>query len=309
MIRPLVTYFVESREEAARAGFPVRADFLLARVVTPEVVELLRQDAAAVAVACYPGEHRMEEVLARLISAGVAVDVWVTLDRAHGYWQCRSNVAQTEAGVCRIAAWLDRSRLPVRAVGFDLEPHRALVEAAFAHSPRRIARELMRVKRDSDAQKRFDRLVRDLAERMAVHLYVLPLVPDVPGLGWVLGTLAVPPGFLSSERNRVVRMLYTSLAPFGRGSFVARHLRQGLVPALGVVGAESADPGVSLRPDGAGGRPHLLSPAELLRDVAAVVRWWRATASPAELHVFALNGPGVITAVRAAMGRALAAPE
>jgi hypothetical protein len=305
MDRISTRYFVESREEAGRKGFQSRARYLEEVVFCEEVLAGVKASGAGVALASFAEEVGIASVVRRLGERGIEADLWLNLPYEQGYWQSKSNIAETEAAVDRLLDWIARERLPVRNIGLDLEvPIQAvglLVQRRFPA----LAVELLCRKRPKDAQARFNRLVRRINHRHGMDLYKLPALGSSRLWKRLLGLLSIPEGFLQDPRNHVVSMLYSSVVPARWAArFVERHLREGEVPAIGILSASEEFPGVDLPGCAPDSRPPFLEPAALSRDIEQVRRIYELRRQPAEMYVYALNGPGTLEQVQRASGTA-----
>jgi len=300
---PRITYFVESRREAARRGYSSRHAFLADEVLTPALLERLAQTGSAVALAAHAHEPGVAPLLRRLDAHGVPADLWLNLALDDGYWLSLATLDAAEHTLEATLSWLHTERLPVRRLGLDLEPPHPVAAALTARRPALLASRLAGLRGSLRPQAQFERLLRTALAAYPVDLYTLPVAQDVAPLRALLGLPRLPTELPADGSLRVVRMLYSSLAPVGPASFVARQHRTGTVPALGIVSRDNVNPGIELPgPGGRAGAAELLKPAELRRDLAQVVQ-----AACPELFVFALNGAEVLDLVEGGLREALGA--
>lgn len=298
---PAVTYFVESREEALRRGYASRAAFLSAEVFDETTLSLLAATGGALAVAGRVAEAGLGDLLRRSAAQGVPCDLWLNLPREQGYWISLANLPATERAVAAALRWISREGLRVRRLGLDLEPPYPVAAALTARRPLRLARELLRARRTRAPQRRFERLLQETLRHTGLDLYTLPVAQDHAPLRRLLGLPRLPTWATQHPAVRVVRMLYSSLAPLAPGRFVTWQLRPNTVPALGIVSRDLHNPGITLPgPAGRLGAATLLTEAGLAHDLRQVVR-----AGGREVFVFALNGRGVVEAVERGLRVAL----
>lgn len=311
---PEVTFFVESREEAASADS--RGQFLLDRLGGGDVITALTEIRGRVAVALNLHEIETDDALINFLRefsiCGIPIDIWPNLEDRDGYWIHRGNVRKACAEIPEIIDRLAKKNVDFENVGLDFEFPIEILKGGFQ------LREYLRQKpwRFSEDDSRV--YIADLIARIlrdtpyGVRSYEVPILGDEGTnaarvarkfLGMVQPpeqphsvTLMVAP-----ERFKRVGLVYTSVKPRFIGGPPEEFVRNysasfSRVPALGIVSATGENPGrsISSKP------PRFLNEAELQRDVRAALK-----VSPREFYVFALNGLPVIEWTRAAIEAAL----
>lgn len=289
-----VCCFVESRAEAKRKGYPSRASFLEQRVFTEATLNRLRACRAGIALAAFAEEEGLDDIVRELNRQGVATDLWLNLPFEHGYWQSKANVAAARREVFRLLNWIESARLRVRNIGIDVEPEMELAPHLINLDFLRIIPRLLRVARPKNAQAQFELMIREINATHGVDIYKLPLIGSYSLSRRLFNLHSTPPFFHEDPRNRVVSMLYSSLAPFHSSSFVERYIRSDETPAIGIISSDRHNPGVELPSAKGRARSRLLSDELIARDVMQVKKIYRARKVSPSMYVFALNGPGTL---------------
>lgn len=246
---------------------------LTALVADPQALATLRALGARVTMGLRDLSDERAEAVRRLQRAGVAVDGWLLLPRAQGYFATHDNVEAVEARVEEVLAWRARHHLPLEALGFDFEPDLRELEVFFHARTRALAtwlpRAFDRVRRER-ALERYRALAgRVRAQGLALESYQFPLLLEDRGAGsHFFQRLA---GALDLPVEREVAMAYTSLlGPFGPG-LLAQWATRGTAIAVGSTGG-----GIDPLPK--------LSWEELARDLRLAARACR------DVSVFSLEG-------------------
>jgi hypothetical protein len=309
-----LTFFVESREEAARHGFVSRARFLEERVFTEGVLADLASAGAAVALAVRPEELGLASI-ARELGRRVPLDLWLNLPDEDGYFVSSASLPAAGREVSRLLEWMARESIAPRRVGLDLEPPLGLSDGIERRDAALVLRTLARTSRAScgTSPPTLQALVARINHVCGVDLYTLPLVGSLALSRFLLGLPDVPGSLPAGGPNRVVSMVYTSLLPVPRAlrrlPLVEWLLAPGAVPAIGVVSSDADSPSRDgTRAPLLFGGSGLLSDEELARDLDLAVRLQRRRGDPRPaVHVFALNGPAslakVLDAARRPRGR------
>lgn len=292
-----VNYFVESREEAKRRGYCSRVCFLERYVFTAEVLRRLRDSGAGICLAVFTREDGIASLVKELNCQGIVTDLWLNLPYEHGYWQSKANISAAREEVESMLNWISSEGLRVRNIGIDVEPAIEITPHLVNLKLTKIVPRLMKLSRPKDAQHQFELMIRLINEAHGVDIYQLPLLSSYAISRKLFSLHAVPDFFHQDARNKVVSMLYSSLAPFRAAHFVESYLRIDEIPAIGIVSADEQNPGVELPASRRRRKSQLLSQDSINRDVRQVQNVYQARQQAPSMYVFALNGMGTLQKV------------
>lgn len=294
-----VTYYLESREEAAHSDIS-RGQFFLNRIGSNETTALLRKTRSSVSMALNEYEIRDDaacvEFLKEYTLRGIPVDLWANLQDEKGYWIYAGNIDEARVAILEMVNRAERAGVRFRNIGLDLEMKGPNLGPSAIWENFRFAPD---EKTDAIANEKLRRFVDEVLNggTYGVDTYELPIMSDCEVLRRRLGILRAPE--ISNPHYRRVAMVYrtvyeTSLPSVFRRStpeFIRSYSsRRGRLPALGIISANKKNPGRGeLNPQ------RLLTDQQLEEDCRAVL------AGSNELFVFALNGLSVIQRVRRAI--------
>lgn len=214
------------------------------------------------------------EAVRRLNAAGIGVDVWLLLEREHGYFATPENAARVEERLAAWRAWSARHGLTFTSVGFDFEPDLRELDGFFAKPGRTLARwgwrttERERLARAADQYRAL--ISATQASGLEVETYQFPLLLEDRAAGSqffqrLISSLDVP-------AHREVLMIYSSLLGVAGAGLTESWTRQ----APGAVAVGSTGGGIDPLPK--------LSFEALARDL----RWAARVAR--DVRVFSLEG-------------------
>lgn len=126
-MRPELTFFCELAAEPLAALFE-----------TPGLVDELATHGYGVALALGDYSAERAAVVRCLNNAGVRVHAWLLLPPQDGYWFNLRNYPQALAGYRAFQAWVEAEQLHFDAVGLDIEPSLADLQAAQQRGPRHL---------------------------------------------------------------------------------------------------------------------------------------------------------------------------
>lgn len=243
---------------------------------SPSTLALLRRYELDVLVAVTPDlAAGAADVLARLAGGGVRAAIWPMLDDAAGRWASAATLGGYVAFVDALTATLERARVDVAEVAFDLEPPFAAARAASHGAWLTPVRTALALRREFDAAAvALTSHVARLGERATVSCAAVPLVlldegRRRPLFQALLGTPVdgVPFGSVSV-------MAYTTILEGWSGGLLDRRAAVGVLAECARLagGRYGARASLSLGTVGTGAfhdEPVYRAPAELAEDVAA----------------------------------------
>lgn len=267
-MHPRLTFFVEL------------ADGELDRLLQPELLHVLEQRGASLAVGMLDLTDLQAVAVRRALAAGVPVTAWLLLDRADGYWLTLDNFAATHRRWLQTLAWMRANGLQIQRIGLDVEaPHDDAV--ALVQSPIRSSVRLVQQRRKlaqlQAALADYAGLVAEIrAQGMQVESYQIPLLADERRAGTTILQRAT--GIVDIASDLEVLMLYRSAVPAVMAAgLVAAYGRDAKAIAVGITGG-----GVrSLQGE--------FAPRELDAE-AAVAELRQAARFSSDLYVFSLEG-------------------
>lgn len=186
----------------------------------PAVISALRDLHADVAVALPDFSPQRAEVVRRINQAGIPAIAWMMLPQEQGYYLNAANADQAAARVAAFEKWTADEQLHWAAVGLDVEPNFAELQALRGH-PRRLAATFLARSLDgrrlAHAQRAYDGFVAGLrAHGYRVQIYQMPYVPAEQETHSTLPDRLLGTVDLRGDENYL--MLYTSFArPIGAG--------------------------------------------------------------------------------------------
>lgn len=238
-----------------------------------EVGARLRSLGARVVLGLVDLSDERAEAVKAWSEAGVPVDAWLLLDRAHGYFATPENVEQVEARVNAFLSWRERHSLPIHSLGFDFEPDLRELDRFFAQPTRMLAKWAWRTRdtqRLTRAAEHYARLMNHVATAgLELETFQFPLLlEDRAAKGRFFQRLI---NAMDVKVHREVFMVYTSLlGPLGPG------LAESWTREVRSVAVGSTGGGIDPMPK--------LSFDELARDL----RWAARVAR--DVRVFSLEG-------------------
>jgi hypothetical protein len=265
---PRLTYFVELSA--------TRLQQLLAR---RGVLEGLERAGDALSVAMLDLSVERRDALRAAAARGIPLTAWLVVDVADGYWMTADNVHLVHRRYRELRAWARVQGLPFVAVGLDLEPPHADVQA-IVDQGRSALLGLLSLRRSHralrHAAEQCTALVDEIrADGYRIETYQYPLVLDERRARSTL--LQRTLGMVDVRADRDVLMLYASVLPAPLGDALIDAYPDAEAIAVGVTGG-----GVSFL-------QRLLAPRELdLERLLLNLR--RARRYSDELYVFSLEG-------------------
>lgn len=183
----------------------------LSDVATEATWRQLQRLGAGVTLAIKDFSPARAAFIRRLTEHGVPVGAWVVLPPTQGYFATPHNHAQVEAQGLELMRWARAEGLSFEALGLDLEPHRADLEALMRAPVRGLlSRVLRRPSRPDGARAAWAQVARRLTETgLRLESYVFPMLYDDRLAGrerfarWL--------GFVDVPTEREVLMLYSSV--------------------------------------------------------------------------------------------------
>jgi hypothetical protein len=281
---PDVTYFAESKEEAAFVGMP-RRQFLEEKVFSERTIGLLQETRGSISLALGPDELDLVDIVRELNLKEIDVHLWPTLRDEDGYWNAKSNIAHTERHIHGLLDLIEKHRLKVRRIGVDLEPDISLARARWLSKLSTIW--AVKKRTPPRAQQRFEHLIEEVqATGMEVESYEMKIGQHAL-VRSLLGMYRAP-----ENLNERIEMLYrsynhaASIKPSWRPYSLSKHA----TPAIGIVSGTMLNPGRDL------GTPidkeKTLGHTALVRDLGEIQDLGRD-----RFYVFALNNASVVEEV------------